>query len=140
MGKRIALLDFIEVDGHDLSNFFRQIGFTSEHNRVDVSGFSASGNDEFLAGNTEQSVTGEVFGGYATNQTYDILYPIHRDRSIVTFKWRTDQVAGVSATNPQLEGNVQLLSWAGGATRGEVEAFPVTFSAADEAGLAYVET
>jgi hypothetical protein len=140
MGKRIALKDYIEVDGHDVSTFFRSIGFTSEHAKLDVSGFSSSGNDEFLAGNTTQSVTGEAFGAYGAGESWDVLYRIHRDRSIVAFKWRPDSSLPVSATNPQLEGNVQLLSWQGGANRGEVEAFPVEFSPADSDGLTYVTT
>lgn len=140
MAKRIALFDYIEVDGVDISNFCRSYNFTSEHEQVDVSGFSATGANESLAGQTVQSVELEVFGSYGTGEIYDILYPIHRDRSVVTFKHRPNQNNAVSGTNPQLEGNIQILTWAEGATRGEVEAFPVTLAAADEDGLTYVET
>lgn len=140
MSKRIALKDKIEVDGHDLSNFFRNIGFSSEHAKEDVSGFSTSGNDEFLAGKTTQSISGEVFGAYGVNETWDILWALHRDKTVFPFAWRPDSSAGISATNPSLQGNAQLLTWAGGATRGEVEAFPVEFSAADEDGFDYVTT
>jgi hypothetical protein len=139
-GKRIALKDYIEVDGVDLSDLFSQIGFSSVHDKVDVSGFNSAGSDEFLAGKTTQSVTGQVFGSMAALETWDILYPIHRDRSIVTFKWRPDSSLPVSATNASLEGNVQLLTWNAGATRGDVESFPVEFSPADATGLVYVAT
>ena len=140
MSKRIALKDYIECDGHDLSPFFRSIGFSSEHAKVDASGFNATGTDEFLAGNTTQGITGEVFGAYGASESWDILYRLHRDRTVFAIKWRPDSSAAVSATNPQLEGNVQLLSWQGGANRGEVEAFPVEFTPADSTGLAYVTT
>lgn len=140
MGKRIALTDFIEVDGVDLSDFFSEIGFSSEHEQVDVSGFSASGRDEFLAGKTTQNVTGTIFGAYGAGETWAVLYALHRDKTVFTFKWRPDQNAGVSSTNPQVEGNAQLLTWAAGATRGSVDSFPVTFSPADQDGFDYTET
>jgi hypothetical protein len=139
-GKRIALKDYISVDGHDLSDLFSQIGFSSVHDKVDVSGFNEAGTDEFLAGKTTQSVTGQVFGSMAAGETWDILYYIHQSRAVVPFKWRPDASLPVSSTNASLEGNVQLLTWQAGATRGEVESFPVEFSPADAAGLVYVET
>jgi hypothetical protein len=78
MSKRIALKDFIEVDGHDLSNFARSVSFSSEHEQVDVSGFNALGTDEFLAGKTTQSVTVEFFGSYGSGEVHDVLYHLHR--------------------------------------------------------------
>ena len=140
MSKRIALKDYVEIDGIDLSNFFSQIGFSSEHSQEDVSGFNASGNDEFLAGKTTQSITGTIFGAYGAAETWDILWPLHRDRTVFTFKWRPDGSEPVSATNPQVEGNGQLLSWASNATRGSVDSFPITISPADATGFDYVTT
>lgn len=140
MSKRIALKDYVEVDGVDLSDFFSQIGFSSEHEQVDVSGFNANGTDEFLAGKTTQSVTGQVFGAYGDGETWDILWPLHKNRTVFTFKWRPDGSTAVGPNNPELSGNAQLLSWAPGATRGDVDSFPVTFSPADADGFDYVET
>lgn len=137
MSKRIALKDFIEIDGHDLSSFARSVALQSEHEQVDVSGFNASGSDEFLAGKTTQSVTIEFFGSYGSGEVHDVLYHLHRDRTVFTLKWRPDQTAGVSATNPELDGNVQLLTYSPGATRGDADAFSATFTAADSAGLAF---
>jgi predicted secreted protein len=140
MAKRIALKDLIEVDGHDLSTFCRAVEFSSEHEEVDVSGFNSTGANERLAGQTVQSVTCEFFGSYGAGEVHDVLYDIHRDRSIVTFVWSPDQTAAVSATNPQLTGNVQVLTYSPGATRGEAEAFSVTLSAADSTGLVFSNT
>jgi hypothetical protein len=39
-----------------------------------------------------------------------------------------------------LEGNVQILTYAPKGTRGEADTFEVEFTAADEAGLAFVTT
>lgn len=137
MAKRIALKDHVLVDAVDLSTFARSVEFSSEHERVDVSGFNPTGANEYLAGQTEQGVTVEFFGSYGTGEVHATLYPIHRDREVVAFEWRPDQTAPVSATNPQLEGNVQLLTYSPGATRAEADTFECTFVAADAAGLAF---
>lgn len=140
MSKRIALKDFIEVDGHDISNFCSAVAFSSEHAQVDVSGFNLTGANEYLAGQTTQSVQLTVFGSYGAGEVHDVLYRLHRDRTVFTFKWRPDQSAAVSATNPELQGNVQALTYAPGATRGDAESFQVTLTAADEAGLVFSES
>lgn len=137
MAKRIALKDSVEVDSVDLSVFCRSVEFGSEHDRVDVSGFSPTGTNEYLAGPTEQQVTCEFYGSYGTGEVHQTLYPIHAAREIVLFQWRPDQTAAVSATNPELRGMVQIYSYGPGATRGETETFQVTFNAADEDGLAF---
>lgn len=140
MPKRIALKDSVEVDGVDLSNFARSVSFNSEHERVDVSGFSATGANEYLAGQTTQSVTVEFFGSYGTGEVHATLYPIHKDREVVPFAWRPDQTAAVGATNPELRGNVQVLTYNPGATRGQEDAYEVEFTSADPAGLEFFAT
>jgi hypothetical protein len=137
MPKRVALKDSVEVDAVDLSNFARSVRFASEHERIDVSGFSSTGANEYLTGPTEQSVAVEFYGSYGTGEVHATLYPIHKDREIVPFAWRPDQTAVASATNPELRGNVQLYSYGPGGTRGDVDAFEVTFQAADEDGLQF---
>ena len=91
MPKRIALSDFVMVDSVDLRNFARQVQFTSSHTRVDVSGFNATGANEYLAGATDQSVTVDFYGSYGTGEVHETLYPIHKDKEIVVFQWRPDQ-------------------------------------------------
>jgi len=140
MSKRIALKDSVEVDSVDLSNFARSVRFASEHERVDVSGFNATGANEYLAGPTDQSVTVEFFGSYGTGEVHATLYPIHKDREVVPFAWRPDMTTPASATNPELRGNVQLYTYGPGGTRGDVDTFEATFQAADEAGLVFETT
>lgn len=135
MPKRVALKDSVLVDAVDLSNFARDVKSTSEHARLDVSGFSATGANEYIAGPTDQSVDVEFYGSYGTGEVHETLYPIHKDREVVAFAWRTDQTAVASATNPELRGNVQIYTYGPGATRGDVDTFTVTFNAADAAGL-----
>src|SRR5262245_31215146 len=140
MSKRIALKDSVEVDSVDLSNFSRNVQLTSEHERVDVSGFNPTGANEFLAGQTTQSVTVEFFGSYGAGEVHQTIYPIHKDREVVPFAWRPDMTAPASATNPELRGNVQVLTYSPGATRGEADTFEVEFTAADENGLVFFDT
>ena len=104
---------------------------------MDVSGFSASGANEYLAGPTDQSVEVEFYGSYGTGEVHATLYPIHQDREVVEFKWRPDQNSAVSATNPELRGNVQLYTYGPGGTRGDADTFTVTFNAADSDGLQF---
>jgi hypothetical protein len=137
MAKRIALMDSVSVDATDLSNLCRSVRFSSEHSREDVSGFSATGMNEYLPGPTEQSVTCEFYGSYGAGEVHETLYPIHKDREVVAFAWRPDQNSVASATNPELRGNVQLYSYGPGGARGDVDTFEVTFNAADEDGLQF---
>ena len=134
MSKRIALTDLIEVDGTDLSDFARSVGWSSEHNRVDVSGFNVGGTDEFLAGATDQSFTVEF---YDSKEVRNVVYHLHKNRDIFPIVWRTDGANVVSDDNPNLVGNVQALTYAPSAARGDAPTFSVTFSAADSAGLYY---
>src|SRR4030095_2625607 len=117
MPKRIALKDFVSVDAVVLSNFARDVRLTSEHERVDVSGFNAAGSNEYLAGQTTQEVTVEFYGSYGVGEVHATLWQIHRDRDMVPLEWMPDQTQPVSATNPALRGNVQALTYAPGATR-----------------------
>ena len=140
MAKRIALKDQVTVDTTDLSNWARHVEFSSEHDRIDVSGFNTTGANEFLAGATTQSVTVEFFNGYAAGEPHTILYPIHKNRTTVAFKWRPDSSAAISATNPELRGNVQLLTYNPAVDRGSEDAWTAEFVAADSTGLAYFTT
>jgi hypothetical protein len=140
MPKRIALKDSIKIDATDLSTFARTVRLTSEHSREDVSGFSATGANEYLAGATDQSVAVEFYGSYGTGEVHATLYPIHKNRTIVAFVWRPDQTTVVSATNPELRGNCMLYTYSPGATRGDVDTFDAIFVSADAAGLAFVTT
>jgi hypothetical protein len=140
MSKRIALKDEVRVDDVVLSGFARDVRAQSDHERRDVSGFNATGANEYLAGQTEQGVVVEFYGSYGAGEVHQTIYPLHRDREIFPFAWRTDMTNPASVTNPELRGNVQALSYGPGATRGEVDTFSVPFSPADEVGLVWYDT
>jgi len=131
MAKRIALKDFIEVDGVDLSNLARQVTFESTDDQVDVSGFNPTGSSEFLAGNRVRQVTVEFFVSRGSNEVHQVIFPIHDGRLTSTFRWRADSSASVGATNEELRGDVKILSYSEGGTRGDVETTSVVFIEAD---------
>lgn len=137
MAKRVALFDKVQIDAVDLSNFCRSVRSNSEHERVDVSGFSTTGTNEYLPGPTTQEVTCEFYGSYGAAEVHATLEPIHRNRTVSVLKWRPNGNAAISATNPELTGNVTLYQYGPGATRGDVDTFEVTFVAADAAGLTW---
>jgi hypothetical protein len=140
MPKRVALKDQVMIDTTDLSNFARDVRLSSEAERIDVSGFNATGAQEFLAGQLTQSVTVEFYGAYGAGETHAVLYPLHKNRTTAAFKWRPDGTTPVSATNPELRGNVQVLTYGPGATRGDADTYSVEFTAVDAAGLQFFTT
>ena len=139
MPKRIPLHDFVEVASVDLSSLARSVRYSSEHERVDVSGFSASGANEYLAGPTEQSLTVEFYGSYGTGEVHQTIYPAHKDREIIPVAWRPNQNQPIGVDNPELRGNAQVYSYSPGGARGDTDTFEVVFQAADEAGFEFVE-
>ena len=132
MAKEIALHDRVEIDNSDVSNFARTANFNSEHEQVDVSGFSVSGADEFLAGRTVQSFEAEMFHGA---QIHALLYPLHAGREIFPLEWQPQGL--VESSREVLAGNAQLLTYNPNAERGSVRIITATFSAADEDGLTF---
>jgi hypothetical protein len=141
MPKSIAYKWSVSVDDVDFEDgLARDVQFNSEHDRVDAGGFNAAGITEFLAGQTTQTVTVEFYGSYGAGEVHATIYPIHRDREIVPFAARPDMTTAVSATNPELRGNVQVLTYSPQATFGDIETISVEFTAADPDGLQFYET
>lgn len=140
MPKRIPLHDSVTVDGVDLSNFARMARRDSEHSREDVSGFSDTGVNEYLAGPTEQALVVEFYESYGTGEVHATLEPIHANREVVPVTWRPDGTKPAAVDNPEVRGNAQVFNYSPGATRGEVGTFEVTFNAADAVGLPFYDT
>jgi hypothetical protein len=128
--KKVARHDKVIIDGTDVSNSFRQIGFSSEHSEEDVSGFSELGNDETLPGRTAQGFAGEAF---YTEELAAILYPIHANRTVVAMSWQPDGL--VDATREIYSGNVTINQFGPANTRGTVSTMPFAAKPADEEGI-----
>lgn len=141
MGKRIALNDYVEVDGVPFdTGEVRSINFTSDDEQIDASGFNATGTDEILAGKRARQIVVEFFMKRDAGSVHPVLYPLHRNKSVFTFEWRADQNSGAGAANPALRGLVTLPSWSEGATRGDVEVTSLTFISQGVGGLEFYAT
>jgi len=128
--KDIARHDRVWHDGEDVSNAYREFGFTSEHSEEDVSGFSVSGIDEFLPGSTTQGFAGEAF---YTPEFYAILWPLHLGRDVFEAQWQPDGL--IDPTREVFYGNVTANTFNPNATRGSVRVMQTTFRPADENGI-----
>ena len=128
--KQIARHDQILIDGTDVSNSFRQFGFSSEHSEEDVSGFSVTGNDETLPGRTAQGFTGEAF---YTEELASIVYPLHANRTVCEILWRPNGL--VEPTREAFVGNCTINTFGPANTRGSVSTMPFAARAADEDGI-----
>lgn len=128
--KKVAKHDRIEIDGTDYSNAFRQFGFTSEHSEEDVSGFSVSGVDETLPGNTAQGFTGEMF---YTEESAPAIWDIHRNKEIVEILFQPDGLVNPSAT--VYYANCTINQFGPADTRGSVSVMPFSARPADENGI-----
>ena len=128
--KKISRHDKILIDGTDVSNSFRQFGFSSEHSEEDVSGFSVSGVDETLPGTTAQSFTGEAF---YTEELAAIVEPLHRNRTVCSISWQPDGL--VDATREIYYGECTINQFGPANTRGQVATMPFSARPADENGI-----
>lgn len=140
MGKFLLTDVYVEIDGHDLSNNAFNIDTPSSRERVDVSGFNPAGSKEFLAGQKEDSVTVQFLQSFDASSVHDILNDIYQNQSSVYLRIRPTSAA-VSATNPELHGNVQLLEYNG--LSGELNArseMSVTFTPSDAAGIVWSDS
>jgi hypothetical protein len=129
--KQIARHDKIMIDGTDVSNSFREFGFSSEHSEEDVSGFSTTGADETLPGSTAQGFSGEAF---YTEELALLVYPLHAARTPVEISWQPDGL--VDATREIYSGSCIIYQFGPANTRGSVSTMPFNARAADEDGIA----
>ncbi len=128
--KKIAKYDKILIDGTDVSNSFRNFGYSSEHADVDVSGFSATGTDENLPGNTTQTFTGEAF---YTEELGLIVEPLHRNRTSCVISWQPDGL--VDATREIYSGTCTISTFGPANTRGDVMTMPFSAKPSTSAGI-----
>lgn len=128
--KQIAKSDKITIDGTDVSNSFRSMSRPSTDSKVDVSGFSSTGNDESLNGPRAQQFVGEAF---ATEELGTILEPLYAARTPFVMTWQPDGL--VDATREIYSGTVVLDEWSPSNTRGDVSVVPFSASPSTAAGI-----
>ena len=138
--KRVALTDYVEVDGVDLSIWCRGVTYTSTDDQIDASGFNDEGVDDIIPGKRARSVTGQVMMSRVSGGPHQVLFPLHDARSEFDIVLRADSSNAVSATNGEWRGKVTMPTWSEGATRGELEVTDVTFNSVASDPLTYYAT
>jgi hypothetical protein len=128
--KKISRHDKITIDGTDVSNSFREFGYTSEHEEIDVTGFSATGTTETLPGVTTQAFTGEAF---YTEELALIVEPLHRNRTPAVITWQPDGL--VDATREIYSGTVTINTFGPADTVGSVAVMPFAARPSTSAGI-----
>lgn len=130
--KDISLSDEIHIDGNDVSDAFSDFSLSDVMEQVDVSGFNATGSDEFLSGKRTPQFTGTAF---YTPELEAILWPLHDNRDTFTVVWKPNGLADPARESYSLE--CQLLEWNPTATRGSPRTMQLTFPAATGAGVVF---
>jgi hypothetical protein len=140
MAKFLAQDCYIEIDGHDMSNWCFAVATPSERERVDMSGFNPLGAKEFAAGDREDSIDLGILQDFAAGGPHDILSDIYQNQSTVAVKVRPTSAAA-SATNPEYGGNGQLLAYTGlDAEKGQRSEIRVEIIPADADGFVWAST
>ena len=116
--KKVARHDKITFDGTDVSNSFRSFGRPSEDDEVDVSGFSATGVDEFVSGSRNQRFEGEAF---YTEEVALIIEPLYTARTPTVITWQPDGL--IDATREIYSGTCTITQFSPTDTRGDVMTF-----------------
>lgn len=137
MSKFLLTDVYIEVDGHNLSNYGFNIDTPSEKEEVDVSGFNPNNTRESLVGQRADSVTAQFTQDFASGGPHDILWTIYQNDQTVEIVVRPTSDA-VSDSNPELRGNVKLRTYNGlsGALNARAE-ITAEFLPADSDGLVW---
>jgi hypothetical protein len=133
--KIIAKSDLIEIDGTDYSNAFSEFALSSEHSTEDVSGFSVTGVDETLPGNTAQGFTGQFF---INSELASDLWDMHITRAVVPVSWQPNGL--VDNTGPLWYGNCTLNVFNPSNTRGSASTSTLSATAADALGIHMINT
>lgn len=128
--KDIARHDKITIDGTDVSNAFFEFNVINDDTEEDVSGFSASGNDETLPGGRAQSFTGQCF---YTPELYALIYPLWLNRTAVEITWQPNGL--VDPTREVWYGVCTIANLSPSATRGSRRAMPFLARSADDDGI-----
>jgi hypothetical protein len=96
----------------DLSSHAFNVDTPGTKEQVDVSGFSATGQREFLPGLADESIVIQFENDFAASQVHATLEPLYRNGT-TTLVYVVPTSAAVSATNPAFGGQGVLFDYNG---------------------------
>lgn len=132
MAKFVNKTSVITVNGTDLSSYVSSVNVTSEKERVDVTGMTASAYREETDGFATAEMTFTFFQDYAAGKVDAVLYPLYTTGSIHDVSVKPESGGTVVWHLPQ----AKLYNYnpqSGGV--GDASSFDATFSNAGTAGL-----
>lgn len=112
MGKQILTNGFVSINNVDLSDHAFSLDTPDTKEQVDVSGFNANGNKEFLPGQRDQTLTIGFLQDYAASKVHQTLKALYEGNTDFPF---TVAPAGstLSATNPGWSGTANIYEYNG---------------------------
>jgi len=137
----IALYAHFAADGVTFdSSDIRSISYSSADEQIDAGGFNTDGDTSTLSGQRTKTVEVEFYMNRAAGKVHQVLYPLHRDRTIFDLATRANMNASASATNQELRGSVRLPEWGESKQFGQVEVLTLTFVSDVSNPLEYYST
>ena len=128
MPKQLATKWKVSVAGVDLSDHAFDVAIADAKDRVDVSGFSASGTREYLPGLRDQTVTVQFLQDRDAGKVHQTIFPLYQSGSAFAFYVQPLSDAGTSASNPLYGGSACIFSYPSQATLNEREEASFEFS------------
>lgn len=110
MGKLLGNDVFVKVAGVDLSNDAFNVDIHLEKERVEVSGFNATGTKEFLPGQATEEVTVSFRQDFASGKVDATLWPLYSGGSAFAMEFRPTS-GTPTATNPVYSGSANLYEY-----------------------------
>jgi len=137
VAKKAATRWKVVAVGVDLSTWSFDVQIGDEKDKLEVSGFSATGAREYVQGTAEQTIDISFRWDYAAGGPHQTLYPQYTGGSVFKIWVQPDSVAGTSASNPWYGGTASLYSFPISATLNEVEEATLSFSPAPNSSFAW---
>jgi hypothetical protein len=127
----------VVVNNVDLSTWAFDVQVADEKEKLEVSGFSATGAREYVQGTAEQEIEISFRWDYAAGGPHQTNYPLYTGGSVFKVWVQPDSVAGTSSTNPWYGGTGSLYSYPMGATLNEVVEYTLSYSPAPNSAFSW---
>jgi hypothetical protein len=100
----------VSINSVDLSDHANAVDISLEKDRVETTGFNATGTKEYLPGSAEEEFTVTFQQDFADGEVDDTLWPLYDEGTTFPFIIKATSAA-TSATNPAYTGNANLYEY-----------------------------
>lgn len=137
MSKALATNWKVVVNSVVLSSWAFDVQISDEKEKVEVSGFSATGAREYLPGLADQAIEVSFRQDLAAGGPHATIYNLYSGGSVFRMWVQRDATSGTSSTNPWYGGTASVYSYPVGATLNEAEEITVSFSPAPNSSFTW---